>query len=68
MGRRDLSDSTHESDGVAPEGECGRIRQILTAHVTYVVYSSGTLKNLLNQPFTVLSLYIMTALLMVMGF
>ena len=38
MGRSDLPDMYARARGrAAPEGECGHIRQITTAHVTYVM-------------------------------
>ena len=38
MGRRDLPDMyARARRRAAPEGECGHIRQIPTAHVTYVM-------------------------------
>ena len=38
MGRRDLPDMYARARGrAAPEGECRHIRQIPTAHVTYVM-------------------------------
>ena len=38
MGRGDLPDMYARARGrAAPEGECGHIRQITTAHVTYVM-------------------------------
>ena len=39
MDRGDLPDMYTQAQGRAvPEGECGHIRQIMTAHVTYVSY------------------------------
>ena len=38
MGSSDLPDMYAQARGhSAPEGECGHIRQITTAHVTYVM-------------------------------
>ena len=38
MGKSDLPDMYARARGrAAPEGECGHIRQITTAHVTYVM-------------------------------
>ena len=38
MGRSDLPDMYAQAQGHAvPEGECEHIRQIMTAHVTYVM-------------------------------
>ena len=60
MNRRDLPDMHARARGHAmPESECGHIRQILTPHVTYVMYHSQHSKNMPNLPFTVLPLYIM---------
>ena len=38
MGKSNLPDMYARARGrAAPEGECGHIRQIMTAHVTYVM-------------------------------
>ena len=38
IGRRNLPDMCTQARGrAAPKGKCGHIRQVLTAHVTYVM-------------------------------
>ena len=49
MGRSDLPDMYARARGrAAPEGECRHIRQITTAHVTYVMYTYGIRKIALH--------------------
>ena len=46
MGKSDLPDMYAQARGrAAPEGECGHIRQITTAHVTYVMQHFWHMKN-----------------------
>ena len=48
MGEGDLPDMYARARGrAASEGGCGHIRQITTAHITYVMYKTSGILNLL---------------------